>query len=338
MAGGSLVIGVLPTYNQVGWLAPILLLVARIAPGHVAGRRGVERVGLPRRDRAAGATRPLLVVLLHLDRLRGAASPRCSARCWPATLSDEPARGLGLADPVPDRRRCSGWSGCGCARGMAETDQFEENKAKAQAIKNPLLTHAARAPEGRRAAHRLHAALHAVLLHVLLGADARSRSSTQGLDDGMVFLALSIATALFVVLQYPLGWTADRFGRKPQMLVWSAAIAAADRAAVEADRSRRQLGSLLLVVLRRARPLHDDDLDRAGDHERAVPDRAARPRHRRLVQPDRRGVRRHRPAGHPVRCGDAGHSGWFFWYVAVGAAIAFVSILTLPETKGSVLR
>ena len=34
----------------------------------------------------------------------------------------------------------------------------------------------------------------------------------------MVFWALSIATALFVVLQYPFGWTADRFGRKPQML------------------------------------------------------------------------------------------------------------------------
>jgi MHS family alpha-ketoglutarate permease-like MFS transporter len=46
-----------------------------------------------------------------------------------------------------------------------------------------------------------------------------------GLDDGMVFWALSVATALFVALQYPFGWTADRFGRKPQMLLWSGAIA-----------------------------------------------------------------------------------------------------------------
>ena len=36
--------------------------------------------------------------------------------------------------------------------------------------------------------------------------------------------------------------------------------------------------------------------------------------------------------------GDAGHSSWFFWYVAVGAVIAFLATLTLPETKGSVLR
>jgi lysine/ornithine N-monooxygenase len=32
------------------------------------------------------------------------------------------------------------------------------------------------------------------------------------------------------------------------------------------------------------------------------------------------------------------HSSWFFWYVSVGAAVAFVATLTLPETKGLVLR
>src|SRR3954471_9138134 len=37
MAGGSLVIAILPTYEQVGWLAPILLLLARIAQGMSLG-------------------------------------------------------------------------------------------------------------------------------------------------------------------------------------------------------------------------------------------------------------------------------------------------------------
>ena len=36
--------------------------------------------------------------------------------------------------------------------------------------------------------------------------------------------------------------------------------------------------------------------------------------------------------------GAAGLSSLFFVYVAVGAAVAFIAILTLPETKGSVLR
>jgi MHS family alpha-ketoglutarate permease-like MFS transporter len=31
MAGGSLVIAILPTFAAVGWLAPVLLLLARIA-------------------------------------------------------------------------------------------------------------------------------------------------------------------------------------------------------------------------------------------------------------------------------------------------------------------
>jgi MFS transporter, MHS family, alpha-ketoglutarate permease len=34
----------------------------------------------------------------------------------------------------------------------------------------------------------------------------------------------------------------------------------------------------------------------------------------------------------------AGLSQIFFWYVATGAVIAFVVILTLPETRGQVLR
>ena len=33
MAGGSVAIGLLPTFSQVGWLAPILLLLARVAQG-----------------------------------------------------------------------------------------------------------------------------------------------------------------------------------------------------------------------------------------------------------------------------------------------------------------
>src|SRR3954449_1312627 len=37
MAGGSMVIAILPTYEQVGWLAPILLLVARVAQGMSLG-------------------------------------------------------------------------------------------------------------------------------------------------------------------------------------------------------------------------------------------------------------------------------------------------------------
>ena len=53
---------------------------------------------------------------------------------------------------------------------------------------------------------------------------------------------------------------------------------------------------------------------------------------RRLVQPHRRDLRRHGAAAH--RGAGAGRPDLFFWYVSGGALIAFLIILTLPETKG----
>lgn len=41
MAGGSLVIAILPTFSQVGWLAPILLLLAHIGQRMSLGDRGL---------------------------------------------------------------------------------------------------------------------------------------------------------------------------------------------------------------------------------------------------------------------------------------------------------
>src|SRR5262245_63167671 len=63
----------------------------------------------------------------------------------------------------------------------------------------------------------------------------------------MVFWALSIATALFVVLQYPFGWTADKFGRKPQLLLWSGAIALLIVPVSTLIRPEEGFGSVLLV-------------------------------------------------------------------------------------------
>ena len=225
MAGGSFVIAILPTFDQVGWLAPILLLRRPRRAGHVAGRRGVERVGVPRRDRPARAPRPLLVVLLHLHRLRRCSSRRCSARCSRATCPTTSSRhGAGAVPFVIGG--LLGLVGLWLRKDMAETEQFEENKAKAQALRNPLMLTLREHP---RAVAQLigFTLLSTLCYYTFFSALTPFAVEQQKLDDGMVFWALSIATALFVALQYPFGWTADRFGRKPQMLIWSGA----DRAA-----------------------------------------------------------------------------------------------------------
>ena len=84
MAGGSLVISVLPTYNQVGWLAPILLLVARIAQGMSLGGEVSNASAYLAEIAPPRPTRPLLLVLLHLHRLRGAARVAARSTASPA--------------------------------------------------------------------------------------------------------------------------------------------------------------------------------------------------------------------------------------------------------------
>lgn len=138
-----------------------------------------------------------------------------------------------------------------------------------------------------------------------------------------------------MLLQYPMGAAADRYGRKPQLLIWSASttilivplsfligpgfwnmlvvftvglglytMMTSIAPAIMSEllpTSIRGLGigawyNLTVAVFGGTAPLVVTSLQQAG---LAI---------------------------------------LFFVYVAVGAAIAFVAILTLPETKGSVLR
>jgi MFS transporter, MHS family, alpha-ketoglutarate permease len=159
----------------------------------------------------------------------------------------------------------------------------------------------------------------------------------QGLDDGMVFWALSIATALFVALQYPFGWTADRFGRKPQMLIWSALIAVGIVPMSKLITPDATFASVLLVFC-------------YGLGLYAVFASIAPAIMSELFPTELRGLGIGAWYNLTVAVfggtaplviswlGDIGHSSWFFWYVAVGAVVAFLAILSLPETKGSVLK
>jgi len=152
-----------------------------------------------------------------------------------------------------------------------------------------------------------------------------------------VFWALSIATALFVVLQYPFGWTADHFGRKPQLLVWSGAIALLIVPVSALIHPEAGFGSVLLVFC-------------FGLGLYAMKSSIAPAIMSELFPTRLRGLGIGAWYNLTVALfggtaplviqwlSNVGHSNWFFWYVAVGAAVAFVATLTLPETKGSVLR
>ena len=74
MAGGSMVIAILPTYEQVGWLAPILLLLARIAQGMSLGGE-VSNASAYLGEAFAAGDASLRQLTVHSRRVGGPSAP-----------------------------------------------------------------------------------------------------------------------------------------------------------------------------------------------------------------------------------------------------------------------
>jgi MHS family alpha-ketoglutarate permease-like MFS transporter len=332
MAGGSLVIAILPTYGAVGWLAPVLLLLARIAQGMSLGGEVsnasayLAEIAPPeRRGRysaffyistgtsllAASLLGVLLTNVLDKDQL--------NSYGWRIAFA---AGGL------------LGLIGLWLRRSLSETDQFEENAAKARATKNPLWLTVREHP---RAVLQLigFTVLNTLSYYTFFSALTPFAIKFRGADSNQVFIALSIGTALFVALCYPFGALSDRFGRKPQMLVWSAGLAVL--VVPLSFLVRNSLFSLTVVfcvglglyaLLASIAPaimseLFPTELRATGIGAWYNITVATFGGTAPLV------ITALSNAGHPL---------WFFWYVSAGAVIAFIATLTLRETNGTDLR
>ena len=334
MAGGSLVIAILPTYNQVGWLAPILLLLARIAQGMSLGGE-VSNASAYLAEIAPPERRGRYSSFFYISTGTAILIASLAGALLASSLSDDQLNSWGWRIPFLIGALL-GLVGIWLRRDMEETEQFEENKAKAEAIKNPLMLTLRDHP---KAVAQLigFTLLSTLCYYTFFSAMTPFAVAGNGLDDGMVFWALSAATALFIALQYPFGWTADRFGRKPQMLVWSGTIALLMVPVSTLVNPDAGFGSMLLVFC-------------FGLGLYPMLSSIAPAIMSELFPTELRGLGIGAWYNLTVAVfggtaplviqwlGDAGHSSWFFWYVSAGAAIAFVATLSLPETKGSVLK
>ena len=334
MAAGSLLIAVLPTYAQVGWLAPILLLVARVGQGMSLGGE-VSNASAYLGEIAPPERRGRYSSFNYISTGSSVLIASLLGALLANSLSDDQLASWGWRIPFVVGG-VLGLVGLWLRRSMDETEQFEENKAKAEALKNPLLLTLREHP---KAVAQLvgFTLLSTLCYYTFFSALTPFAVEQQKLDAGMVFTALSIATALFVALQYPFGWTADRFGRKPQMLIWSGAIALLVVPLSKLVVPGATFASMLLVFC-------------VGLGLYAMLSSIAPAIMSELFPTELRGLGIGAWYNLTVAVfggtaplviqwlSGVGHSSWFFWYVAVGAAIAFVATLTLPETKGSVLR
>lgn len=332
MAGGSLVIAILPTFSQVGWLAPILLLLARIGQGMSLGGEVANasaylaEIAPPeRRGRYSSffyiSTGSAVLIASLLGALMANTLTHDQLASWGWRIAFLTGGLLGLV-------------GVWLRRDMAETEQFEENRVKARAIKNPFWVILRHHPKAVMQIVGI-TLLNTLCYYTFFSALTPFAVTFRGADDGEVFIALSIATALFVALQYPFGALSDRIGRKPQLLLWAAAIAI-----LIVPLSKLigpGIGRMLIVFC-------------VGLGLYSMMSSLAPAIMSELFPTELRGLGIGTWYNITVATfggtapfvitalSNAGHPDAFFWYVAIGAAIGFVAILSLKESKGSVLK
>jgi MHS family alpha-ketoglutarate permease-like MFS transporter len=332
MAGGSTAIALLPTYEQVGWLAPILLLLARIAQGLSLGGEVsnasaylAEIAPAERRGRYSSffyistGTAVLIASLIGFTLARTMDKAQLGSFGWRIPFLVGGLLGL---------------IGLWLRRSLEETEQFEQNKVKAKAMKRPLLMTLKEHPKavGRLVGFTM---LSTLCYYTFFSALTPFAVKNRGVDAVDVFLALSIATALFIALQYPMGALSDRFGRRPQLLIWSA-LTAILIVPLSSLIKPGLTGPLIVFCVGLGLYTMMTSIAPATMSE--------------LFPTELRGLGIGAWYNLTVALfgGTAplviaalaarGLSDWYFYYVAAGAAIAFLVILTLPETKGSELR
>lgn len=330
MAGGSVLIGVLPTFEQVGWLAPIGLLLARIVQGLSLGGE-VSNASAYLGEIAPDERRGRYSAFFYISTGTAVLTASVLGFALARALSEDAMNSWGWRLPFL-LGGVLGVIGLWLRRSLAETELFEANKAKR--VVNPLRTTLREHPKavGQLIGFTM---LSTLCYYTFFSALTPFAVKSRGADAVEVFLALSIATAVFVVLQYPMGALADRVGRKPQLLVWSAATAVL--IVPLSTLVKPGFGNLLVVFT-------------VGLGLYTAMTSIAPALMSELFPTELRGLGIGAWYNLTVAVfggtapllisalSGAGAATAFFWYVAAGAAISFAVVLTLPETRGSALR
>jgi len=334
MAGGSFAVGILPTFEQVGWLAPLLLLTARIAQGLSLGGE-VSNASAYLAEIAPAGRRGRYSAFFYTSTGSALLLASLFGVLLSATLTEEQLRSFGWRIPFIIGGVLA-LVGVWLRRSLSETEQFEANKGKATSVKRPLLTTVREHPKAVAQLVGI-TVLNTLNYYTFFSALTPYAVASKGVDDNTVFVALSVGTALFILLQYPFGALSDRLGRKPQLLLWSAALAVTIIPLSRLITPEAGLPQLLVVFC-------------VGLGLYALMASIAPAIMSELFPTELRGVGIGAWYNITVATfggtaplviatlADRGHPEWFFIYVTLGAVVAFCTVLTLRETAHQPLR
>jgi MFS transporter, MHS family, proline/betaine transporter len=223
MGGATLVLGLLPTYAQIGVAAPLLLVTMRLIQGFSLGGEFTGSM--------------VYTTELASPRERGLISSSTAAGVTIGFILGSLSAWLVTRFMTPDQVASWGWRipfiasvlffalGWFLRRGIHETEEGE----KAAAIKPPLFSSLAGdwLPMVRTFGiiATTNAAYYITFTYVV--ERRKSLTAAAGTSDGSIFLLANTLTLVIVLFAKPLGgWLSDRTGRRRLMLALTVAIMA----------------------------------------------------------------------------------------------------------------
>jgi MFS transporter, MHS family, alpha-ketoglutarate permease len=220
MGGSSLLISVLPTYSTIGILAPILMTVLRMLQGlSVGGEYGAATTFLA--ESAPAGRRGFYGSFLFVSIAAGLLA--ASAMAWAMThlMPREALEAWGWRIPF-FIGGCGAIIGFWMRRNVAETEAFEKLRRRGRIERRSLLwtwTH------HRSAVLRLVgiSVLGAFSFYLFIIFMPIYAISHVGAVPTEAFAASTASIAIFMISQPFFGSLSDRFGRRPQLIVFAAA-------------------------------------------------------------------------------------------------------------------
>ncbi|HUQ61517.1 MFS transporter [Lentzea sp.] len=221
MAGATFVIGVAPSYSQVGLLAPIILVLARMTQGFAAGGEFgsasafLVESAAPRRRAFAGSWQQVsvgvgLLIASGMGAVVTSALPKDAVDSWGWRLAFVVASALGLV-------------GLWLRRSVEETDSFHRGGTRTadSGERRHVFTRMLR--EHPKAALRVFGLNIAgvVLYNMWLTYLPTYAAVSTGIPLNKALLANVIGLVVFVVLLPFAGLLSDRVGRRPTMVVFA---------------------------------------------------------------------------------------------------------------------